>query len=247
VPNWKEFFDAHAPRYDENPFAQHTRAEVDFFLSLFPISPGARILDVGCGTGRHSLELASRGYAVTGLDLSAGMLAQARAKAAVDGLVVDWVQADATDFSLDRRFDAAICLCEGGVGLVENSADAEAHDGAIFANIARHLAPGAPFLLTAMNGYAVIRGMKDEVTMAGGFDPGTMQSRYVDTWELPEGPREITIQERLFIAPEVTRMLVAAGFVVDRVFGGTAGHWGQRPLSLDEVEAMFVCRRHSGG
>ena len=247
VPTWKEFFNAHAPRYDENPFTKHTVAEVDFFLSLFPIAPGSRILDVGCGTGRHSIELASRGYRVTGLDQSSGMLAVAQQKASALGVNVEWIEADAAAFTLDRMYDAAICLCEGGVGLVEQGADAEAHDGAIFTNIWRHLAIGAPFLLTALNGYAVIRAMKDEVTMAGGFDPATMQSHYLDTWELPEGSREIMIHERLFIAPEVTRMLVGAGFAVDHVFGGTAGHWGQRPLSLDEVEAMFVCRKAMPG
>ena len=241
MSSWKRFFDAHASRYDENPFTQHTVAEVDFLLALFPIAAGARILDVGCGTGRHAIELAKRGYRVTGVDLSSGMLDVARAKAAA--FDIEWVEADGRNFTLDRVFDAAICLCEGGVGLVERGADADEHDRAIFANIARHLAPGAPFLLTALNGYSVIRQMKDEVTMAGHFDPATMISQYQDTWELPEGPVEMTVRERLFIAPEVVRMLAESGFSVHHVFGGTAGHWGQRPLSLDEVEAMFVCRR----
>jgi 2-polyprenyl-3-methyl-5-hydroxy-6-metoxy-1,4-benzoquinol methylase len=240
---WQRFFDAHAPHYDQNGFAQHTVVEVEFLLSLYPILPGASILDVGCGTGRHSVELARRGYRVTGLDLSRGMLQEAHRKANDAAVDVRWIQADATDFRLEERFDAAICLCEGGVGLIEKGEQAESHDQAIFNNICASLKPNAPFVLTALNGYSIIRQMKDEHVQAGRFDTTTMLANYEDEWDLPEGLKIMTIQERLFIPPEVVRMLQTAGFVVDNVFGGTAGHWGRRFLSLDEVEAMYVCRR----
>lgn len=243
MSQWQAFFDSHAPYYDQNGFAQHTKAEIDFFLSLYPLAPGATILDVGCGTGRHSLELARRGYKPTGLDLSNGMLQVARGKRDTEGLESEFIQGDATDFDLGRTFDAAICLCEGAVGLIERGADAERHDMAIFRNIQRHLKPNAPFLLTALNGYSPIRQMNDELIHAGRFDPATMVSNYEDQFDLPEGPRRITIYERLFIPPEMKRMLSEAGFTVDRIYGGTAGHWGHRPLSLDEMEAMYVCRR----
>lgn len=67
---WERFFDAHAPIYAENAFTKNTVREVDFLLEELELSPGAAILDVGCGIGRHAVELAKRGYAVTGLDLS---------------------------------------------------------------------------------------------------------------------------------------------------------------------------------
>lgn len=239
---WQAFFDAHAPHYDANPFTQHTVAEIDFFLSLFPIPRGATILDVGCGTGRHALELAKRGYKVTAIDLSEGMLNVARAKAAIDGLKIEFVQADATDFKTDPH-DAAICLCEGGPGLIGKGDDPEAHDAKIFQNIAQSLKPNAPFLLTTLNGYATIRQMNDQIIHEGRFDPATMTSSYEDEWDLPEGPRVVQIYERLFIPPEVVNLLKRSGFRTEAVFGGTAGHWSQRPVSLDEVEAMYVCRK----
>ncbi len=240
---WQAFFDSHAPHYALNPFAQHTEAEVDFFLSLFALARGSRILDMGCGIGRHSIELAKRGFKVTGVDLSPGMLAEGRRSAEQAGVEVDFVQADAQKWVAPEPFEAGICLCEGGMGLIEKGEDAEAHDGSILRNIAASLKPNAPFLLTALNGYSIIRQMKDEHVAAGRFDPATMYADYEDQWDLPEGPRIMQVHERLFIAPEMVRMLRAAGFVVDNVFGGTAGHWAQRPLSLDEVEAMYVCRR----
>jgi SAM-dependent methyltransferase len=156
---------------------------------------------------------------------------------------VEFVHADASDFRFDEPFDAAVCLCEGAVGLIERGQDAELHDLAIFRNIAASLKPNAPFVMTAMNAYAVIRQMNDQLIHEGRFNPATMTSNYEDDWQLPEGPTRMTIHERLFIAPEMVRMLREAGFVVDNVFGGTAGHWARRFLSLDEVEAMYVCRR----
>lgn len=74
---WEEFFDAHAPIYEENVFTKNTIQEVNFLTEELAVRDGGSILDVGCGTGRHSIELARRGYAVTGLDLSAEMLARA--------------------------------------------------------------------------------------------------------------------------------------------------------------------------
>ena len=68
---WEQFFDAHAPIYEQNEFTKNTVREVDFLLEELELPPGASILDVGCGTGRHSIELAKRGYTLTGVDLSA--------------------------------------------------------------------------------------------------------------------------------------------------------------------------------
>ena len=243
MTQWQAFFDAHAPHYDANPFTAHTKAEVDFFLRLFPLPRGASVLDVGCGTGRHTLELARRGYRVTGVDLSEGMLNVARAKAAVDGLDVHFVHADATAWTSAVPFDAAICLCEGGPTIIGQGEDAEAHDLAIFRNVAASLKAATPFLLTTLNGYAMIRQVNDAIVHEGRFDPATMVGSYEDEWELPEGPRVVKIYERLFIPPEVVRLLKSAGFAVDNVFGGNPGQWAQRHVGLDEVEAMYVCRK----
>lgn len=244
MPVWEEFFDSNAERYEENPFTRHTVEEVTFFLGLFALPAGSRILDVGCGTGRHSIELTKRGYSVVGLDRSAAMLEVARRNAG--DLPVRFVQGDATSFGFDEPFDAAICLCEGAVGLVEQGEDAELHDSAIFQNIAASLKPNAPFLLTALNGYSIIRQMSDELIAHGRFDPATMIANYEDEVTVPGGTKILKIYERLFIAPEIVRMLRASGFRVDNVYGGTAGHWAPRPIGLDEVEAMFICRRASG-
>ena len=71
---WEEFFDGHAPVYMDNSFTKNTVEEAEFVLEELGLPAGGRILDVGCGTGRHAVELARRGYRVTGVDISSGML-----------------------------------------------------------------------------------------------------------------------------------------------------------------------------
>jgi SAM-dependent methyltransferase len=247
---WQAFFDAHAPRYHENAFTQNTRAEVEFLEELFEALPGSSVLDLGCGTGRHAVRFAEQGWRVTGVDLSAGMLSEAR-KAAGDRLTeeipgpghVRLIQADARRWEPDLLYDAVICLCEGGLGLIGPQDDPIASDLSILKTAYQALRPNGMFVATAMNGYAFIRQISDELTAAGRFDPATMLAMYEDEWELPEGKTMMQIRERLFIPPEMVALMRHCGFEVRAVWGGTAGDWGRRALKLDEVEAMYVCAK----
>jgi SAM-dependent methyltransferase len=241
--DWKEFFDAHAPHYDENAFTQNTKVECQFLREVMGLKPDMVLLDAGCGTGRHSIEFAKYGMRVMGVDISKGMLDIAKKKAEVERVDVHWVEADLTKWSNEPIFDAAICLCEGGLGLASRGEEPVQHDLAILKNIAGAMKTGAPLVITALNGYSVIRRMKDEDIEKGSFNPGTMMLFYADEWVLPEGTKEMYLQERLFIPPEFVAMLHHAGFRVRNIWGGTAGDWGQRPLKLDEIEAMYVCEK----
>ncbi|MBM3501740.1 MAG: methyltransferase domain-containing protein, partial [Armatimonadetes bacterium] len=149
---WRAFFDGHAPAYMQNVFTRNTQAEVAFLVDVLRLPPGARILDLGCGTGRHSVALAGRGFQVVGVDLSHGMLRQAQLAAREAEARVAWIQADATRFSAPQAFDAAICLCEGAFGLIGAGEDPQAHDAAIARNLAHSLRPGGRLMLNASNG-----------------------------------------------------------------------------------------------
>lgn len=240
---WRAFFDGHAPFYLQNAFTANTRAEVEFLIELLALPAGSRIVDIGCGAGRHAVALAQRGYRVTGVDLSTGMLTEARKAAEAAAVEVEWVCADAASWESNVLYDAAVCLCEGGLGLAEPTEDPVGHDLSILRRIYGALRPNGMFVATAMNGYAIIRQMTDEHVRAGAFDPATMLAQYEDEWELPEGKRTMQVRERQLIPPEMVAMLRHVGFEVQHVWGGTAGDWGRRPVKLDEVEAMYVCRK----
>ena len=151
---WERFFDAHAPIYDENVFTKNTIREVDFLLEELNLPPDGSVLDVGCGTGRHAIELAKRGYAVTGLDLSSEMLARAADKARQERVGVEWLQANATRFVLPKKYYGAICLCEGAFGLLGQGEDPIDQPLSIVRNVSQSLKPGAKAVFTVLNGAA---------------------------------------------------------------------------------------------
>jgi len=240
---WETFFDAHAPIYDENVFTKNSLKEVDFLTEELALKPGASILDVGCGTGRHSVELAKRGLKVTGIDLSAEMLKEAREKAKTAGVGVNWIRADATDFTLPAKFDAAICLCEGSFGLLGHRDDPINQPLAILSNISKSLKKKAKAILTVLNATFMIRRFTNQDVAEGRFNLLTME----EASELPprEGMLPIKMRERAFVPTELTLLCRLAGLDVLNIWGGTAGNWGRRNIDLDEIELMLVAQKIS--
>ena len=235
---WEEFFDAHAPIYEENVFTKNTIQEVDFLTEELAIRKAGSILDVGCGTGRHSIELARRSYAVTGLDLSSEMLARAADAARSAGVNVQWVRSDASRFQLPDRYDGAICLCEGAFGLLGKSDDPIGQPLSILCNISRCLKPQAKAVFTVLNALALIRKSTNKDVEEGRFDPLIL----VESSEcLPrEGLAAVAVRERAFVPTELVLLFRLAGMSMINIWGGTAGNWGRRPVDLDEMEIMVV-------
>ena len=132
--------------------------EVDFVERELGADRSKRILDIGCGTGRHAIELAKRGYRVTGFDLSEGQLRLAREKAAAAGVTVDFQRRDATQPHFNQEFDAAIMFCEGAFPLMET--DEKNH--AILRHAGAALRPGGKLLLTTLNAlFPLFHSVKD--------------------------------------------------------------------------------------
>lgn len=236
--SWQQFFDKHAAIYDDNVFTTNTIQEADFLLGQLDIRPGASILDVGCGTGRHAVELARRGYMVTGVDISAQMLAKAKDKANAAGVSVEWVHSDATRFCLDKAFDSAICLCEGAFGLLGSGDDAIEHPLAILHNISCCLKPEAKALFTVLNGFAMIRNHTQDDVEQDRFDPLTLSK--VSDHSPIQGCPPMRVRERAFVPTELVLLFKRAGMEVINMWGGTAGSWKRQKINLDEVEIMIV-------
>ncbi len=238
---WETFFDAHAPIYEENVFTKNTIREVDFLLEELKLAPSCSILDVGCGTGRHAIALARRGFAVTGLDLSSGMLACAASAARSAGVEVEWIHADAPRFSLLRRYDAAICLCEGAFGLLGAGDDSIEQPLSILYNVSRSLKPQAKAMFTVLNAAAMLRRYQNKDVAEGRFDPMAL----VESGAYPprEGLAAVAVRERGFVPTELRLLFRLAGMSVLNMWGGTAGNWGRRTLDLDEIEIMIVAKK----
>ena len=237
---WEEFFDRHAPIYETNEFTQNTAYEVEFIIEELGLTPGASILDIGCGTGRHSIPLAARGFAMTGVDLSAGMLEVAAKAAQAANVGIRLVHSDATTFSIDEQFDAAICLCEGSFGLLGANDDAIEQPLAILRNIAASLKPGAKSLFTVLNGYWMSRKHTQDDVETGLFDPLTLSMKSDAPFE--EG-HLVTVREKAFMPTELQLLFRMAGLDVLHIWGGPAGSWNRTPINLDEIEIMLVAQK----
>jgi SAM-dependent methyltransferase len=92
-------------------WAHNTEVEMQFALTQLRLSPGDRVLDLGCGWGRHSLPLATYGLSVTGVDLSHDLLALARHASRRQRLNVTWIEADLAALPLRGSFDAIAQFC----------------------------------------------------------------------------------------------------------------------------------------
>lgn len=220
--------------YLRNAFTKGTTQEVEFLVDALALEPGMRVLDAGCGPGRHALELARRGIEVVGVDASPDFIALAQAEAA--SLPAEFVEADVRSLAYAAEFDAVICVCQGGFGLLGgDEAELDVVD-----RFAAALRPGGRLALSAFSSYFVVRHLEPEET----FDADTGVNhenavvrdsdgaeRAFDLWTTCYTPREL-------------RLLAArAGLVVDAVFGVAPGRYARTPPSVDVPEHLLLAHR----
>jgi SAM-dependent methyltransferase len=230
-PRWyDEFFegdwlDLIAPRAP----AERTAQEVDFVVEQLGLEPGARVLDVACGHGRHSLELARRGLRVTGIDLSPRSLALARQSAGAESLDVDLRELDMRELDYDGEFDAALNLFTA-FGYFEEPADNEQ----VLDRVARALRPGGAFLIDVINPVSLFgryrdawwEELDDGVLFLQQHEYDLLAGRNLAVWTFvrPDGTRsEIRHSLRMYTPVELRILLEGAGLRVDGAWGGFDG------------------------
>ncbi len=248
-PWYEELFANFARAYDREGYTQGTMQEVAFIEAEIGANPCAHILDVGCGTGRHAIELARRGHAVTGIDLSASQLARAREKARDAGVSPVFEQRDARAPHFQAEFDLVIMLCEGGFSLMET----DAMNFAILENAVRALRPGGKFVFTCLNGlFPLARSIKDFVnanergsrTLAADFDLLTLRTRSVlDFTDDTGATHRIETNERHYLPSELTWYMHCLGMERCRVWGCTVGNFQKRPPTPEDFELMVMAEK----
>ena len=203
-------------------------AEVDFIVDTFDLEPGASVLDLCCGHGRHTVELARRGYRLTGLDLSPRHLALARQAAEDVGVTAEWIEADMRDVP-HGPFDAVVNMFSA-FGYLESDAE----DQKVIDGIAGALRPGGRFLSDVRNREQAIRTFRpyDWQPLADGsaylmeneIDLPASRWRVRNTLIEPDGRRtSADFSVRQYTLTELTRMLAAAGLAVTGTWGGFDG------------------------
>jgi 2-polyprenyl-3-methyl-5-hydroxy-6-metoxy-1,4-benzoquinol methylase len=155
---YEELFENYGIKYDEENFAQGTIGECDFIEKEIGYNRAARILDIGCGTGRHSIELAKRGYTVVGVDLSESLLKRAKEKACERKLQIRFQKHDARNLPFLQEFDLIIMICEGAFSLMES----DEMNFRILQNAANALLPRGKLIFTTLNGlFPLFHSVKD--------------------------------------------------------------------------------------
>ncbi|MBN1409481.1 MAG: class I SAM-dependent methyltransferase [Spirochaetales bacterium] len=127
--------------------------ECDFLETVFKkYADTGTILDLGCGSGNHTIRMAQRGYKVTGLDLSGEMLAYAKEKSREAGVDIAYHKGDMRDFSLNTQFDAVVCLFAAFNYVTDNKGIKQT-----LSTIKKHLKPGGLTVFDSWNGLAVMK------------------------------------------------------------------------------------------
>jgi SAM-dependent methyltransferase len=229
---------------------ERTAAEVNGAVARLGLAPGARLLDLCCGQGRHAVPLARLGFRVTGLDLSRPLLARAAADATTQAYPVGLVEADMRRLPFaEASFDAVLNLFHA-FGYLED----DAQDELVLAEVARVLAPGGRFLQELANREALVRGWHDSdvsrhddgllVLQERALDLRSSRERARYTWLHPDGrrrTREASI--RLYTLTELEAMLGRAGLELLAVAGDLDGG----PLELDSSFVVTLSRRRGKG
>jgi SAM-dependent methyltransferase len=223
------------PAYLRNAFTKGTEQEVDFLVGALGLVPGMRVLDVGCGPGRHALALARRGIEVEGVDLSPEFVRLAREAAAAEDLPATFRELDVRDLAFAAEFDAAVCLCQGGFGLLGGT-----DDEAVIARIARAVRPGGGVAVSAFSSYFALHWLED----GDAFDPATGVNHEVATLRNEAGEETTAdLWTTCFTVRELSLLARGAGLVVDGIHGVRPGAYATTPVTLDQPELLLLARR----
>ncbi len=218
-----------------------TRQEIDHLVAALGLGPGMRVLDVGCGPGRHTIELARRGIEAHGVDISqrfVDVAIELAADASTGGRAT-FERLDARHLTFVHEFDVAICLCQGAFGMMRANGD----DDAVLAGIARALRPGGRLALTAFNAYFAVRYHTDAQ-----FDAGTgVSHERTEVRDESGAVAEADLWTGCYTPRELRLMAAAHGFTVDRIAGVEPGAYGEGPPTIELPEFLLLATLDAAG
>ncbi|MBW6492126.1 MAG: class I SAM-dependent methyltransferase [Lentimicrobium sp.] len=223
--------------------------ECDFIEQKTGFDKSLKIIDIGCETGRHAIELAQRGYQVTGVDLSESQLKRAKEKALAKGLSIRFLQGDARNLPFVEEFDIAIVLCEGGFPLMET----DEMNFEILRSAARSLTLKGKLIFTTLNGlfplfHSVEKFCADNSTdgkatyRSNTFDLMTFRDHNITEIEDDSGDLSaLDCNERYFVPSEIAWPLKSLGFSKIKIFGAKHGAFSRNDkLTTEDFEMLVI-------
>jgi len=211
-------------------WTERTGSEIDRALTMLRPEGGERILDLACGTGRHSLELVRRGFSVVGVEIGEELVEIANKDAEEQGLEAEFVQGDLRELEFDAEFDIVLNLNDGAVGYFET--DEENHR--TFEVISRALKPGGQNLIQVPN----VLYARSHLPQRSWIPSSTMielvehrwnkKDRYMEGAMIPlkfgevlEGlDKRIEFRQRLYTVDELREVYDSVGMTLERIFHG---------------------------
>lgn len=253
MKQWYEsLFENYARKYDSECYTQGTAGECDFLEAELGKDTNLHILDVGCGTGRHSIELTKRGYQVTGVDLSESQLMRAREKAEEAGLDIRFLKHDARALPFTSDFDAAIMLCEGGFPLMET----DEMNFEILKGVTQALKKPGKLIFTTLNGLFPLYHSVEQFCAANAQDKTTFSSITFDLMTFrdhniteieDDAGHKMTLHcnERYYVPSEITWLLKSLGYSKIEIFGAKIGAYSRGDALTTENFEMLVVAEYS--
>ena len=253
MKQWYEsLFENYAHKYDKECFVQGTIGECDFIEQEINHDKSLKIIDIGCGTGRHSIELAKSGYQVMGIDLSESQLKRAREKAKEEGLEIDFQKHDARNLPFEGEFDLAIMLCEGGFPLMET----DEMNFEILKNATKTLKDNGKLIFTTLNGlfplFHSVKEFYESVAKEGNakyegcsFDLMTFRDHNTTVIENDAGnKKELKCNERYYVPSEIKWLLKTLGYKKSGIFGAKLGVFSRNDkLTTEDFEMLVVAEK----
>ena len=224
------------PAYLRYSFTKGTEQETEFLIDALDLEPGALVLDVGCGPGRHAYALARRQFRVVGVDIAQRFVALAAAQAPAGAV---FIRADARALPAQPdAFDAAISLCQGGFGLPADPGAPD--DGSVLAAMASVLRPGGRLALTAFSSYFMVRHLEE----GDAFDAATGVNHELAPVKDEAGEqRDFDLWTACYTPRELRLLAAAAGLDVVGLWSVTPGRYERRAPDVDHPELLLIAER----
>ncbi|MHA2061304.1 MAG: class I SAM-dependent methyltransferase [Candidatus Sifarchaeia archaeon] len=244
---YEELFENYGRKYDKEKYTRGTIGECDFIEKEINFVKTTRILDIGCGSGRHSIELAQRGYSVTGIDLSKSLLKRAMQKASKLNIKVDFQNQDARNLIFEDEFDLVILLCEGAFPLMET----DEMNYQILSNVAKALKEKGKLIFTTLNGlFPLFHSVKEIINTGSSegesskntFDLLTFREYSIYETEDDDGNKlKLHCNERYYVPSEITWLLKTLNFKTIDIFGAKLGAFSRDDkFSTEDFEMLVI-------